>query len=186
MLNSISRTSFFFHFCLTLLSRFLGIGSGWFFLLRVLRKTQKTTDVSEETEILIALRYPSIMRGFSFALNISTQMRDENTKPESCMTWRKQLKVKELASSYAPTNRIKQTPAVSSHPHRKCYWHFTFLWKEPRITSWRDKAEFKAIITVRNDGKAPWRDALCPQTQFSTLIKSHGLARWTEGLSLEM
>lgn len=45
--------------------------------------------------------------------------------------------------------------------------------KEPRITSWRDKAEFKAIITVRNDGKAPWRDALCPQTQFSTLIKSH-------------
>lgn len=62
-----------------------------------------------------------------FSLNISTQMRDENTKPESCMTWRKQLKVKELASSYAPTNRIQADTQASGHPRQKMLLTFHIL-----------------------------------------------------------
>ena len=82
-----------------------------------------------------------------------------------------------LASSYAPTKRIQADTQASGHPRQKMLLIFHILREnspeQKTASSWRDKAEFKAIITVRDDGKAPWRDALCPQTQFSTLIKSH-------------
>lgn len=43
---------------------------------------------------------------------------------------RKQLKVKELASSYAPTNRIQADTQASSHPRQKNVNDISHSWEK--------------------------------------------------------
>lgn len=126
----------------------------------------------------IAIQYPS-WGGFLLALfhNSSIQMKKENVKtnPESCMSWQKQLKCEATDLLLCHQGNAGRHPGLSNKRSFKTetVTNISPFLGEIARSCWREKAAFEAIIAARNDGKSPWRNVLCHQTQFSVLIKSH-------------